>query len=140
MAKIYEPTEDMQATWQEFLASRPDSVRLVAQRFTPWTLYKLKGGHRVIVRSFDEHVDGTVTLTVNVTGDFNLVAFDRSVFGVDPNELEECELPAEGEILGTALTPDEVDDNIDMLRVIARPDLWELDEHGKAIKRSSSPH
>ena len=125
MAHLYEPTDEMKAEWAEFVASRPDVVRKVAERFNPWTLYRIgKDGHRVTLYSFGEHEDGSVTLSVNVTGEFNCVMFERRVFGIKPEDLEECDLPDEGEI----------DDNIDALRVIMRPDLFSMDENGKAVR------
>ena len=55
-------------------------------------------GHRVTMYSYSEN--GTVT--VNVTGDYNVVVFERQVFGISPDDLEECDLPAPGEFLGHA--------------------------------------
>ena len=56
---------------------------------------------------FTSDIDGSVTLTVNITGEFNLISFDQQVFGIDPDDLEECDLPVEGEPLGEALNEDE---------------------------------
>lgn len=61
--------------------------------------------------------------------------FDRSVFGIDPDDLEECDLPAPEERLGAALTQDEVGDNLDALRVMVRPDLFEMMPDGKARRK-----
>lgn len=57
-------------------------------------------GHRVFPLSYSE--DGTVT--VAVTGQFNFTVFERQVFGVSPDDLEECDLPTEDEILGAVIT------------------------------------
>ncbi len=134
MAHWMEPTDEAKQSWSDWVASRPDSVRKVAERLNPWTLYKLKStGQRVTVYSFSE--DGTVT--VNVTGEFNLITFDRQVFGISPNDLEECDLPSSNEATGALITDEQVDDNIDLLRVTVRPDLWEMDAHGKAVRRDS---
>ena len=66
-------------------------------------------GHRVYVGAFDEGEDGQVTVRVGVSGDFNLVAMERTVFGIDPDDLEECELPKDGELVGDAgFSPEEV--------------------------------
>jgi hypothetical protein len=88
-------------------------------------------GHRVTIASFSE--DNSVR--VNITGEFNEVAFDRGVFGIDPDDLEPCDLPGSDEPTGSALTGKEVDDNIDALRVMVRPDLWEMGPDGKATRK-----
>lgn len=46
---------------------------------------------RVYVRGYGGQDDGTVTLTVAVDGRFNLVAFERSVFGIPPERLTPTE-------------------------------------------------
>ncbi len=100
MAHWYEPTDEQRALCANWTASLPEAARVVAMRFNPWTLYRMKDtGHRVTLYSFSE--DGTVT--VNVLGQFNAVAMERRVFGVDPDDLTECDLPAEGEPLGVLL-------------------------------------
>ena len=43
-----------------------------------------------------------------VTGEFNIVAFERSVFGVDPKDLEECDLPGPDDHVGSLDLPVEV--------------------------------
>jgi hypothetical protein len=96
-------------------------VRAVAERFDIWTLYRLKSsGDRVMLQSFD----GDGTLTVAVSGKFNLVIAERQVFGVPPDDLEECDLPAPDEKLGALMTGKEIVDNLDAMRVLVRPDLW----------------
>jgi hypothetical protein len=98
MAGIYDPTPGQRAAWDGWVASRPACVRRVAERFNPWSLYRLRTtGQKVMLLSFSEEEDGRVTLTVNVTSEFNRVAFERRVFGIDPDDLEPCELPAFGE-------------------------------------------
>jgi hypothetical protein len=98
MAGIYDPTPEQRAAWDDWVASRPACVRRVAERFDPWSLYRLRTtGHRVTIYAFDEGEDGRVTLKVDVTSKFNRVAFERRVFGIDPDDLEPCELPAFGE-------------------------------------------
>lgn len=105
MARFDEPTPAQEAAYQAWIASRPPHVQAVARQFDPWTLYRLTtSGHRVIVRGFDEGEQGEVTLRVVVSGEYNAVVFDRQVFGILPKQVEECELPQPGELLGTALT------------------------------------
>ena len=117
MANIYEPTPEKERVYQEWLASRPAHVREVAARFRPWILYKM-GDHRVLVYSFGEKLDGSVNLTVNVSAQYNFVTFERSVFGVDPNELTECDLPGPEEPVGALFTQEEVHENIDVIRAM----------------------
>ena len=108
MSRVYEPTPEQEADWIEWVASRPDNVRDVAKRFDPWTLYRMEDtDQRVTVYSFEEHDDGNVTLKVDVTGFFNLVLFDRQVFGINPDDLKECDLPTASKHLGVLLDENE---------------------------------
>ncbi len=128
-----EPTPAELAAFQEWLAQRPPNIRAVAERFDPWSLYRMRpNGERVTVASFSEGDDGRVTLTVGVTGEFNLVPFDKSVFGVSPDNLEPCDLPPKGTVLGVLLDdPDDKQRYIDMERLKRRPDLWFRDTDGQ---------
>ena len=120
MARIIEPTAEEIAGYLAWVAERPPAVKAVAERFKPWALYRLTTtGHRVTLRSFGEGDDGAVTLTVRVSGDFNAVIFERDVFGILPDDLVECDLPTADEPLGTVLAPDEVEPNIEVLRMLA---------------------
>ena len=103
MANIWEPTDDQKSEWETWIKARPDSIRKIAERFYPWKLYQIKpSGHRVMVNSIDEPADGSEpTLKVTVSGDFNRVCFERTVFGIKPEDLEECDLPAPDEITGS---------------------------------------
>ena len=135
MARFKEPTAKQKRGWAKWVESRPPNVRAVAERFDPWSLYRM-GSNRVTVQSFGEDKDGRVTLTVGVSGDFNAVIFERSVFGVDPESLTPCELPTEGEPLGAVLSNAGVDANIDGLRAAIAPELWVMGDDGKARRRS----
>lgn len=87
-----------QKQWDEWVKTRPKSVQKLARKFPPNKLYRIKPkGQRVTIHSYSE--DGT--LTVNVTGEYNAVVFDRQVFGMKPRDLEECDLPPKDEKLGT---------------------------------------
>lgn len=106
-----QPTPEQEELWKEWISQRPESIRAVAARFDPWTLYRLKTtNQRVYVLAFSEPgEDGKVTCRVGVSGEFNLVTFERDVFGIDPDDLEECDLPGPDETLGTLDLPiDEV--------------------------------
>lgn len=114
MADWYEMDSEQQASWREWVASRPPVVREMAERFLPNKLYRLTtSNHRVTVCGFGE--DGT--MTVAVTGQFNRVMFERRVFGIQPEDLEECELPGSDEVLGAVLTErEDIDAHIAELR------------------------
>lgn len=124
MARFYEPTAEQETEYREWIKSRPAHVRAVAERFEPWSLYRMKStGHRVTVYSFGEGDDGSVTLTVAVTGEFNAVVFERQVFGIDPDDLVPCELPSTDEPIGAALTQEEFEDNLPALRAMIGIDI-----------------
>ena len=92
--------KDKEPMWSRWLAKRPPAIRTLIEQYPPNRLYQMADGHRVTIQGYRE--DGTVT--VDVSGEFNLVAFERSVFGVDPAELVECDLPDPDELLGALLT------------------------------------
>lgn len=101
--------------FEEWLATRPDSVKELAAKLPPNRLYRFKSGSKSRVTMYSYCEDGTVTVTVS--GDFNLVSFERNVFGVKPDELEECDFPPDGEQLGVLLTDEQdVEDFIDAVR------------------------
>lgn len=133
MARIGQPTSEQEAAWAEWVESRPESVKAVAKRFDPWSLYLLKTtGQRVTILAIAE--DGTVR--VNVSGNYNFLIFERQVFGINPDDLEPCELPSDDELTGSLMTPEQVDDNIEELRCMIRPDLFFMGEDGKAKRKN----
>lgn len=97
MAVIAELDE---VVWREWLATRPEIVQEMAAKYPPNKLYRINSGHRVTLLSYCE--DGTVS--VNVSGQYNAVVFDRNVFGVPAVELVECDLPGDDEPCGVMLT------------------------------------
>lgn len=114
MAKIIEWAKEQEEAWREWVETRPTTIQDLCRRLSPDRLYLLKtSGHRVTLYSFSE--DGTVT--VNVSGEYNALAFDRQVFGVSPDDLEECDLPGTDEVIGTVLTEaQDVEAFIDIIR------------------------
>lgn len=133
MAQIGQPGVKEIRSWTRWVKSRPVAVREVAERFPPWELFRLKPtGQRVIVASFFEN--GTVS--VDILGAFNHMDFERCVFGIDPNDLEPCELPAPGEVTGAIMTARDVQDNIDAIRCDTRPDLFVMGHDGTAQRRN----
>lgn len=76
---------------QEWAETRPPLIRDLIARFPPNRLYLLKSsGNRVTIYSYSEGG----TMSVFVTEEFNaFLFFNRIVFGVPPEDLEECDLP-----------------------------------------------
>lgn len=137
-----QPTSAQVQGWKEWVAERPPAVRVVAERFDPWTLYRLKTtGQRVYILSFSDpslitcnwcggnggpvppggdpcnNCGGSgkiekVTCRVGVSGEFNLITYERDVFGINPDDLEECDLPGPGEQVGTLDLPVDVVKNL----------------------------
>ena len=101
MAKIAELADP--AAWEEWVSSRPPVVQELCRRYPPDRLYSMKPhGQRVTLVSYSEK--GTVT--VDVSAQWNFVTFERQVFGVNPVNLEECDLPADDELLTWQLNRD----------------------------------
>ncbi len=90
---------------------------------------------RVTLSSICE--DGTIS--VSVSADYNFVLHERNVFGIDPNDLEPCEIPSSDELVGSVLTQEQVEENIDALRVLVRPDLFAMDNDGTAKRNEQKP-
>jgi len=103
MSNWCEPDEDMTEGWAAWCAERPSAVRKVAKRFPPWSLWRLDNGkgRRVYPRSFEEMPDGSVTMTVVVSAQFNQVLAERMVFGVKPEDLVPAGLPGPDEPVGS---------------------------------------
>jgi hypothetical protein len=133
MARFFTPSKRQETKWAKWVASRPPIVRAIGERFDPWTLYLMKStGQRVTLASIFE--DGTVS--VDVSAEFNLTLFESNVFGISPDDLEPCEIPSADELTGAVLTSTQVDDNIDALRCLIRPDLFMMSDDGKATRKS----
>ena len=108
--RFKQPSKLQRKLWNQWIEERPASIQEVARRFDPWTLYRLKTtGQRVYILSFSEPgEDGKVRCRVGVSGEFNLVTFERDVTGIDPDDLVECDLPGPNETVGTFDLPIEV--------------------------------
>lgn len=95
MTKILEIAD--QAGYEAWIAARPQMIQDMIRRWPPTELYRLKTtGQRVTVSSYGE--DGTIC--VAVSGQFNLVMHERIVHGIDPGDLEPCDLPGLDEPVG----------------------------------------
>ncbi len=91
-------------TFQDWKATRPQVIQEMLDHWPPDRLYRMTStSQRCTIYSYCE--DGTVT--VSVTGEYNLVTFARNVFGIDPQNLTECDLPAPEEVTGALLTTEE---------------------------------
>ena len=133
MARWTEPTEKQEASWRKWVAKRPKKIRAIAERLPPWELFRMKStGQRVVLYSIFE--DGTIS--VLITGKFNLALHDAKVFGIDPDDLEPCDLPAPDEALGAMMSQAEMEENADALRVAVRPDLFVMGSDGKAVRKA----
>jgi len=111
--KFKQPTKQNLAAWKTWLADRPQCIRDAVEKYKldPWTLYKLNPrGTRVTLASLSEPAlsDGKVTVRVGISGEFNLVTFQRDVMGIDPADLEECDLPKPDEQIGSLEVPVDV--------------------------------
>jgi hypothetical protein len=85
-------TEFKQPEFNEWVKTRPDYIQELIEKYPPDALYRInKTGQIVTIYLYSE--DGTVT--VDVSGEFNLQMIDLRVFGVDPLDLTECDLPEE---------------------------------------------
>ena len=111
MAKIEGFDEAAFAKW---LKGRPKVIREMAKRCPLNLLYRLKStGQRATLYSYSENR----TVTVNITGEYNAMMFDRRVFGIDIDDLEECDFPASDEPVGTLLTEQaDIDSYVDLIR------------------------
>jgi hypothetical protein len=79
--------------WREWVDTRPPVVKAICERLPPDRLYELSPtGQRVTLEAYAE--DGT--LRVYVDPDYN--EFWRftghQVFGINPDDLKECDVPS----------------------------------------------
>jgi hypothetical protein len=109
MANRYEPSDDEVSSYDAWTAKAPPAVAALAATYKPWKLYRLKPtGTRVYVYSFLEgKTTGNVRLKVAVSGQYNYIPFECFVGDVQPEDLEECDLPPADEKVGVALSLDE---------------------------------
>jgi hypothetical protein len=87
---IHEFTEEQQTLWNEWIATRPACVRNMCEKLPANRLYLLKTtGQKVTIYSYSENE----TVTVDVMEEYNPgVLLERRVFGINPDDLEECDL------------------------------------------------
>lgn len=113
MAKIRELTGE----WHKWIKTRPLVIQELAKRIPSDRLYLLKtSNHRVEIYGYVEDN----TLIVSVLGKWNKVMFERNVFGIKPEDLEECDLPLSDEKVGVMLTQEEGEQYVERLGAIKR--------------------
>lgn len=84
--KWNEPTDAQRAEFAAWIAERPDHVRAVAEKFDPWTMYRLTTtGQRCQVIGFHEST-GPVPVTVYIYAENATLGpiTGVNVFGIDP--------------------------------------------------------
>lgn len=108
------PTDEEYRAWFD---ARPPAIQVMIRRWPPNRLYLMDSGRRATIAAYQERGDGTYTVMMDVTGEYNQIAFARRVFGVDPETLVECDLPEPGEPLGVLLkTKEEIDAYVAQMR------------------------
>ena len=113
MAEFLTFTPEQQQEFDAWVAARPPIIQEIVAKYPPNRLYRIKSGNRVCIQSYEE--DGTVTGFVS--GKYNLCTFERCVFGIPLDDLEECDLPTEEEKTGAVLTdPNDIENFIDKAR------------------------
>jgi len=113
MAQWMTPSEEQRQGLAEWRATRPPLIQDLIDRFPPWTLFMLKDTrHRCTIYSYNENG----TLTIVISGQFNLINFGRRVFGIHPDDLTECDLPHPDEPLGITFTEEQTLDHINYRR------------------------
>ena len=117
-----DPTPEQVQDWDEWVSERPKAVRENSPAVRSQTVEALPApwvrtpGHALYFRSMPEaggrfaaHAQGGRQRTFP-----NLLAFGpRRVFGIKPEDLEECDLPSEDAPLGSILSGDEVSAAVD---------------------------
>lgn len=99
--------------FDEWLKDRPEIIQEMGKSHPPHKLYLLKtSNHKVFIISYSENR----TVTVVVSGKYNLTDFERRVFGIKPEDLEECDLPKEGEPLGVMLNQEQAREYIQSIK------------------------
>jgi hypothetical protein len=88
--------DEREIAWHEWLAGRPEHVRVIAEHFPPWEPVRIKStGQKGHIYSFGERKDGSVCLQVTVRAEENpgslhseLLPEGHRVFGLAPDDVE----------------------------------------------------
>jgi len=101
MAKWIEWTTEQEAAWAEWLSARPQAIQDIVAKYNlrPDNLYQLKETGQIgYIHSLNER--GTLTMDFTDTfNQHNLYMSNRRVFGLNPEDLEECDLPEGVEVI-----------------------------------------
>lgn len=92
MAEFRILSKEQRNIWNDWVETRPPLIKELCARFVPNRLYLLKTtNQRVVIGSYSEDN----TLTVYVAKEFNpgRLFTGQGVFGIKPDDLEECDLP-----------------------------------------------
>ena len=91
MAEIFRYTEEQEKIFNDFVDGLPSHLKELAKRFPSNKIFRHKKTNQIVMpNSFNE--DGT--MTVNIYRFLNNpIHLTKTVFGVDPEDLEEADLP-----------------------------------------------
>jgi hypothetical protein len=95
MAQFFEHNDEQKTGWKAWVSERPESVQKLARKFPITHLFRLKTtGQFVAPIAYSE--SGTIRVMVYSRFNRHLIQpYDLEVFGINPDDLEECEFPAE---------------------------------------------
>lgn len=129
MANYYELDADQKVQFKRWFDSRPECIQKMILSHPINKLYRMKStGQRVFLTGYDE--DGTVS--VIVSGEFNKVTFNRQVYNIPLDDLEECELPGPDEPVGAELT-NPLD--VAMLIDATRPQILNPEQKARLVRK-----
>jgi hypothetical protein len=113
---IFEPTSEELKIYEIWLETLSINEREVMKKYKVWKLYKLKStNQKITIYSVYLNDNDEVKLTVIVSSKYNLISFERQVFGIDPEDLEECDLPTEP--VGAILTEEkDINEYIEIMK------------------------
>jgi hypothetical protein len=105
MARWMTPTKKEVSDMKAKFKDRPRHVRAVFNRLDFFELYLLKTtGYRVKLCAIED--DGSVTVGVGHL--YNDIPYSSVMFGIDPDDLEPCDLPTEDDVAVTDKSPSRV--------------------------------
>lgn len=118
--KLYELTGEKLEEYNKWLKSRPRTIQKLCQKCPPDRLYRIRDtGERCYIVAYSEDR----TIRVAITGKYNYTMIDKTVFGLLPEDLEECDGPEPDEKIGTVFTEQkDIDNYIDLLKKIHEHD------------------
>lgn len=107
MANWIQWSPEQEQLWKQWLSDRPQVIKDMVAKYSlrPDKLYRLKTTDQIVkIISLSE--DNTVTVHVESTYNQHMLitqllgdTLDRGVFGISPDDLEECDLPQGVEVV-----------------------------------------